>query len=324
MKKPQKQGYMFEVLVGKLLFSAGYDWLPFSKKIQGRGAKHQIDAIGINTNASPFVNNIRLLAEAKYQTKIIGLPVVRNIVGILKDINESYIPSEKSVAEKILGSRHTNCAVIFSNKNFTDDAIDYSYAHNIYLISYQGNPLMNKAIKEFKSLCELLDFRKLPNKIKELKELFKLMFKKTSIEIIMPKLVKINDFVKFKKTIKRLNNLVMHTGSIFGFVEGSYPIHIISRNKDIKALLLSSAKQNGTLPVGYRFKIIKGNILFSFKIKDSEAKFIMPEYLFKNFLKEGKMIDAKQLLLNNILIPDLKKDGTGKIVRLKFNRNLIN
>ena len=324
MKKAQAQGYMFEVLIGRLLSSAGYSWSTFSKKIHGRGAEHQIDAIGITTNVSPFVNNIRLLAEAKYQKRPIGLPVVRNMVGVLKDINESYIPSKKSIAEKILGSRHTNCAVIFSNKNFTDDAIDYGYAHNIYLISYQGNPLMREAIEKFENLCSLLDFQKLPNKVSELKDMFKLMFKEASTVIMPPRLRKTDDFVKFKKTIKRLDNLVTRTGSIFGFVEGSYPIHIISEDRNIKTLLFSSARENGVLPVGYRFEVVRDNILFSFKVGDSEAKFIIPKYIFKNFLDKGKMILAKKSLLNNVLIPDLKNDGVGKIVRLKFNQDLIN
>ncbi len=323
MKKAQAQGYMFEVLIGRLLSSAGYSWFPFSKTIQGRGAKHQIDAIGITTNVSPFVNNIRLLAEAKYQRKSIGLPVVRNMVGVLKDINESYIPGQKSIAEKILGSRHTNCAVIFSNKDFSVDAINYGYAHNIYLISYQGNPLMREVIEEFKNLCRLLDFRKLPNEVSGLKNTFELMFKEASTVIVPPRLRKTNDFVKFKKTIKRLDNLVTRTGSIFGFVEGSYPVHIISEDRNIKTLLFSSARENGVLPVGYRFEVIGNNILFSFKVGDSKAKFIMPKYIFKNFLDEGKMIDAKESLLNNVLIPDLKNDGVGKIVRLKFDRRLI-
>lgn len=324
MEKTQAQGYMFEVLIGRLLSSAGYNWLPLPRKICGRGAEHEIDAIGIATNISPFVNNIRLLAEAKYKNEPIGLPIVRNMVGVLKDINESYVPREKSIAKKILGFRHTNCAVIFSNQNFTKDAINYGYAHNIYLISYKGSPFISETIKEFENLCKLLNFDKLPNKVNELKKTFKLMLADASIARTKRILKKEKDFIKFKKVVKRLNDLVISTGSIFGFVEGSYPVHIVSKTSNIKTLLFDYVGENNILPVGYKYKIVGGNILFSFKIGNEKAQFIMPKYIFQKFLDEDEMISAKEMFLNNVLIPDLKRGGVGKIIRLKFNRDLIN
>lgn len=57
MKKSQIKGYLFEVIIGKLLESVGYRWEVSSgnRKLKGRGAFHEIDAIGIGNSVTPFV-----------------------------------------------------------------------------------------------------------------------------------------------------------------------------------------------------------------------------------------------------------------------------
>src|SRR5206468_8075613 len=63
-------------------------------EVRGRGSHHQIDAVADYIVPQPFANPSRLLVEAKcYPTRIVGLEVLRNSVGVLKDVSEFWVPS---------------------------------------------------------------------------------------------------------------------------------------------------------------------------------------------------------------------------------------
>lgn len=319
MKKSQAQGYLFEVIIGKLLERVGYRWSG-SKDIKGRGSTHQIDAIGIGRNVTPFVNNIRLLAEAKYFAKgNVELPIVRNMFGVLKDIDESYFPDNEPIAKKLLGVRHTNCAVIFSNQHFSPKAIDYGYAHNIYLVSYKGNPVLKDILDDLSYIFSRINFRKTPREIKILKDKFNTFLQHVNLEIFpyFKEQFMNDESIQF---IKRFKEKLEATGSVLGFIEGSYPIHITSKNRELPQLLLNLlAEKRGE--VFYRFRLINENILFHFKLnEESVAEFTLPAYIFKKNLKEGTMLNAKELYLKNIYVPILQPRGI-MTIQLIFNRD---
>lgn len=101
--------------------------------VQGRGTCHQIDAIADLRIGQPFSNPQRLLVEAKSYSdhRPIGLPIVRGAVGVLKDVSEFWVaraPGRPAV------NRYHYQGAIFSSSDFTADAQDYAFAHDVYLL----------------------------------------------------------------------------------------------------------------------------------------------------------------------------------------------
>ncbi|HYU72332.1 MAG TPA: hypothetical protein VEL31_06600 [Ktedonobacteraceae bacterium] len=59
-------------------------------EVQGRGGKHQIDAIADFAIQQPFMHPLRLLVEAKFQRDPVGIEVMRNAVGVLQDVDKYW------------------------------------------------------------------------------------------------------------------------------------------------------------------------------------------------------------------------------------------
>lgn len=101
--------------------------------VHGRGTSHQIDAIADFVVGQPFANAQRLLVEAKFygQRRPVSLTVVRNSVGVLKDVSEYWVtPGNGQPAT----SRYHYQSAIFAATSFTEDAQRYAFAHDIYLV----------------------------------------------------------------------------------------------------------------------------------------------------------------------------------------------
>lgn len=160
MHEDQCRGYYFEQLVRDLMKKTGYIDV-HSEFIRGRGADHQIDSIGVLDFPAPFVNPLRLIAEAKwYIGGKIGLPHLRAFVGLLKDISENYfVPGDirgDRYASAYVGVRYTDCGAFFSPSVFHSSAQYYAWAHNVYLVPLGTNrfylPVINRALKLVKKI----------------------------------------------------------------------------------------------------------------------------------------------------------------------------
>jgi len=140
----QLRGALLEEVILVLLCSSGY--VPVAEvgqdptlsrsgaslQVKGRGANHQIDAIADFTIPQPFTNPQRLLVEAKaYDANKVDLGVVRNVVGVLKDVNEYWRAEGRSACRRL---RYHYQSAIFSATGFTSHAQTYAYAQDIYLL----------------------------------------------------------------------------------------------------------------------------------------------------------------------------------------------
>src|SRR5262245_44809312 len=99
------RGMLLEEALLRLLEGTGYRTVlapahdptlrdgPAGLKVRGRGSDHQIDAISDFQAPPPFSHPQRLLVEAKcFDPGVrVGLPVVREAVGVLKDVSEFWI-----------------------------------------------------------------------------------------------------------------------------------------------------------------------------------------------------------------------------------------
>lgn len=109
---------------------------PCSAGIQvcGRGGRHQIDAIADSLVNHPFSYPQRLLVEAKCfaADKKVELETIRNAVGVLKDVNEYWVPPEGT--RSVPKQRYHYQYAMFSATPYSTQAQTYAFAQDVYLI----------------------------------------------------------------------------------------------------------------------------------------------------------------------------------------------
>lgn len=107
-------------------------------EVKGRGGLHQLDAVADFTVGQPFSNPQRLLVEAKaYQDhRAVGLPTIRNAVGVIKDVSEFWTSRS---AHSPASRRHHYQYSLFSTSDFTKPAQEYAFAQDIFLVPLRGS-----------------------------------------------------------------------------------------------------------------------------------------------------------------------------------------
>lgn len=141
------KGLLLEEVLLKLLSESGYSAIDNANndetlkkgasglEVKGRGWNHQIDAIADFSISPPFSYPIRLLLEAKFYKKNVGIEIVRNAVGVLKDVGEYWIPHNR----KAFKPRYHYQYAIFTSSKFTVPAQNYAFAQDVYLIKLENN-----------------------------------------------------------------------------------------------------------------------------------------------------------------------------------------
>ena len=131
---------------------------PAGLNIRGRGGKHQIDAIADLRIGQPFSNPQRLLVEAKAYSneRKVGLPIVRGAVGVLKDVSEFWV---KNGPDQPATSRYHYQFAIFSTSEFTGDAQDYAFAHDVHLLPLRGSSFFSPVVRAIEEAVEKIPRR---------------------------------------------------------------------------------------------------------------------------------------------------------------------
>jgi hypothetical protein len=143
------RGYVLEELLAWLLQESGYTLLvaesqdpialcsgPNGLRVRGRGVDHQVDVLGELRQEIPFSLPVRLFLEAKFRTGPVGLPEVRNALGVINDVNEHY--SAAIVASAKSYERFHYRYALFSASGFTADAQGFALAQQISLVDLSG------------------------------------------------------------------------------------------------------------------------------------------------------------------------------------------
>lgn len=149
----QIRGMLLEEIILNALRTAGYDTIlapdnvrmfagPSGLEIVGRGANHLIDAIADYSFQPPFSHPQRLLVEAKCYWGNVQLEVIRNAVGVHKDLSEAWtIPLS---GEQRFHYQHA----VFAASDFSTGAQDYAFAHDIYLFPLRRSGFFQPILKE--------------------------------------------------------------------------------------------------------------------------------------------------------------------------------
>jgi len=159
ISKDTLKGYLLEEILAYLIRNTGYQLLVDPSQdeqelerqghglvVKGRGAVHQADVLGQLSWIPAFTFPIRLFVEAKCLAKSVGLPHVRNAVGVLDDLNQNYSPVNEG---RVRLQRFTYRYALFSTSGFSRYAVDMATAHQISLIDLSG--------PDFTDLRHLLD-----------------------------------------------------------------------------------------------------------------------------------------------------------------------
>jgi hypothetical protein len=122
-------------------------------EVLGRGGRHQIDAVADFRIPAPFSYPQRLFVEAKCFSPQypVGLPIIRNAVGVLKDASEWWNPPSGPGGIASTGRYHYQYA-LFSASGYTLDAERYAFAQDIYLIPYQRSQFIAPMIQAIRLL----------------------------------------------------------------------------------------------------------------------------------------------------------------------------
>jgi hypothetical protein len=151
------KGYLLEEVVAFLISNAGYrlitdhnddphdlDFRANGLQVRGRGGFHQADVLGELLWAPAFGNPIRLFVEAKWRGEgrdKVGIPEVRQAVGILQDINQVLAPLKRRrapghppVAEEERNFCYSYRYALCSTSGFSEGAQTYALAHQIALL----------------------------------------------------------------------------------------------------------------------------------------------------------------------------------------------
>lgn len=159
----QIRGALLEEAVLFLLTKVGYEpydattLLPYQLQhmraghsgleVRGRGTWHQLDAFALWRHSPAFMYPLHLMVEAKCYAshRPVGVEVPRNSLGVLKDISENYFTYTRK-GDTFRGPRYNYTAAVFSISGFTQGAVEYAVAHQIFLIQYENVPVIQPLI----------------------------------------------------------------------------------------------------------------------------------------------------------------------------------
>jgi len=233
----QAKGAVFEKVVRNLLEKNEYEKCrPDNEqvdnygRVRGRGEWHQIDALGQWKYVVPFVYPIRLLCEAKFWKCPADISVIRNFVGVIKDISENYfVEDNQDIDKRMLLKRHTDCGAIFSVNGFTDNAQRYAYAQNIFLVSYENNPIMNDFKQTVEDVAQFLKISKKTSR-KQFGKWFEDAWNRDYTNDYRGNLDRyVSDTEGFEGNLRLLQNKFENVKtSVVGVASGVYPIHLLS------------------------------------------------------------------------------------------------
>jgi len=158
-------GYILEEVLAYLVRTTGYDLLvdptqdpialtkgPNGLQVRGRGGDHQVDVLGQLRWVPTFTFPLRLFIEAKFRRNPMGIPVVRNAIGAVLDINQFNQIGRGQVS---LSPRYYYAYAIFSTSGFADPAQDMALAHQISLIDLSGNEYSQLLTRIFQTAKDL-------------------------------------------------------------------------------------------------------------------------------------------------------------------------
>jgi len=171
------KGYSFEYFVLELLKKCGFapvnsdDELIFDgsagQMIHGLGQCHNADVLVEPPFQTPFYYPTRLLVECKCYESKVGLPTIRNVLGLREDINNFDIVTKEILENRRSGrttkphfypmQRHLYQVAVASLTEYKYTALTHEEAQRIPLISLAESQILQPVRNEISRLDEVRD-----------------------------------------------------------------------------------------------------------------------------------------------------------------------
>ena len=187
-----------------------------------------MDALVTYDFTPAFIYPLRMIGEAKADDTKVGIDVIRNADGVVKEVNENYFTHKSTQGQEYKIRRFNYAYAVFSLNGFSKNAQRYAIAHQIFLIQYYYTPLFNRIrelLTQINKQNSQVYFRNLDsfnfwNFRKKMKE-----FLKTGEDTILGDYMTGDGAHLMHELRNELENI---GGSYFGLLNGEYPIHILS------------------------------------------------------------------------------------------------
>ncbi|WAI01796.1 restriction endonuclease [Methanogenium organophilum] len=307
MEKAQARGYVFEVIIQRLLERSDY-FNVINGEIRGRGAKHQIDAYGIFSYPVPFVHPIRIISEVKcYRKNKVKLNHIRNFVGVLKDISENYFVNPGLGVNSL--NRYNDAGCFFSATEFTLDAQTYAWAHNIFLISFNKVPWIENIAAEIDSFVKCY-YPSLSNISKNDLVTYAecMLFEEWSED---------NSYEEYYPGQKKLRSLIEEVSLNIGILNNAYPVILAGRCgwdkrlniQDIGDLIYNAEKKTPSFI---------DNSTFHLMLVNDEVVFSIPSYILDNLNSQMNQsgLNPKEFYID---LPVYSQNKVRRIVRINID-----
>lgn len=326
----QIRGMLLEEAVLYLLGRSGYHTVEYSPSdptvhdgpsgltVEGRGARHQIDAVADYCIAQPFCYPQRLLVEAKcYDPHYsVGLGIVRNAVGVVRDVEEYWTPGNYSP----LLTRYHYLYAIFSASGFTEPAEKYAFAQGVYLMPLAGSKFLERLLRAIRDISHndfgapswnsiIVDMTRLRKAVRQ--SLQYLVGRFEDLRIADEAQAKLAEFVRRCQRIE---------GALLGTIAKRFPVFLIpSPSIDLNGLRSFYSvhiywDQNGW----YLRSSEDGSLLFSFDL----PLVLFREYAEGRFLSASQAIELKAEYLSEIQAM-LMIENQVQLVRFRVDGNWL-
>jgi hypothetical protein len=322
----QIRGMLFEEAVLFLLARAGYRTIdvPDGRTIRpvgaglavcGRGGMHQIDAIADYEIVPPFGYPQRLLVEAKFYSSRVELPIIRNAVGVLKDVNEFWHPSHSILT----GNRYHYLQAVFSASEFTSAAEDYAFAQDVYLFPLAKSAYFHPLLSAISSIKPQtfggIHWSSVPVNLSRLRQEIRSMLRDPEMLYDYDRFAdgRERDLFQFVDVVYRLGGVVV------GMLGRSFPLFLVPRTPAV----LDYLRGDITVQVwwddtSWYLRSPDGEGLFSFDI---------PPRLFARYAKSGLLTRQHALDLKRDFFSDLHavivEPNAVRVVRFQLDGDWI-
>lgn len=289
-------------------------------EVRGRGGLHQIDAIADYTIPHPFSYPQRLLVEGKcYSNPSIGLEVIRNAVGVLKDVCEFWVPSPSEVAAR---KRYHYQYVVVSGTSFSKFAQQYAFAQDVYLIPLGDSaffqPILKAINKYGRGHGALTNQYKQRTKGEHLKSLRKEIRNCLSYGDI-PEIDQDID-AHHKAAIREYLNACREIDfCLLGILGERFPIFLTPSNNSIINNLNNHVRVRITWDQhGWYLNSEDGRHLFSFDL----PKELFELYATEGFLSEARALDLKEQMMSVFQAIFIVNDQV-RLIRFELDTNWL-
>ncbi|MBE9001387.1 hypothetical protein IQ274_25010 [Nostoc sp. LEGE 12447] len=289
-------------------------------EVLGRGGQHQIDAVADFAIAHPFSHPQRLLIEAKCYSDdktCVGIEVIRNAVGVLKDVEEHWF----SINGVLIKKRYHYQYAVFSATGYTDPAERYAFAQDIYLIPLAKSRFIQPIIQSIRKVTyEAFGARDGRNNIEvnmtELRNAIRVCIKNQNYEYINQAVENLDAGNLLKQFCQECHRV---KGGVVAMIGRQFPLFLVP-NPDISIHDLQEQ---------YTVRIIWDNEGWYLRYNGINIfSFDLPIELFELYAEGGILSPTRALDLKNDFMSQIQAivtlDGQTRIITLDLDREWLN